>query len=855
MTTSNEIVNSFVGGEFSPSMYGRSDLKLYNNAAKTLTNIRVRPQGGADRRSGTVFCAEAADHTKVSRLITFEESDSQAYIIELSNLKMRFFKDTDQIRETEKSISGITNADPGVVTANSHGYSNGDHVYIHSVAGMTQVNKRRFTVANKTTNTFQLSGVDTSTSEGYGSHSGSAGKAQKIYEITSTYTEAQLFEIQTVQDQGTMYLVHPSHPTKKLTRASDTSWTLASVDFIDGPYLPDDTTGATLTLGGTSGSVSVTASSSTFAATDTTGTNGTGTYDRLIQITDSSNTRYIKITAFTSATVVTGAIQSSTGTFSGTGAFSTFRLGAFSTTTGYPSAAFIAEQRLILAGTTSKSQTYFYSKAGFLEDFTPGTDDDDATSYDIASRRANPVRWVSGIESDVISGTSASEWRRTGKVTPTDAAIRCIGYEGSANVEPIETPEAIVYVHQTKSLIQGLTVKSLGQQIPTFENDNLSYTADHISGGGYKQLAYSHYPYRNILALRNDGDLACCTYDKKAGVQAWSTWTTSGSYESVAVASVDASATTIEQTDRVWTAVKRELDTRASCTITVTDASNIAAGTTITFTTQDGVSTTMTATADDPPSGALFFSLGDGSNNGVADNIAIGTGAAFGINAVDGFSAANPAANVITVIRDVAGGANTTVTSSDPTRIAVTNFTGGTTTKRYIEYEDDSTNTDCAMLYSGSSTTTPGNLWHLLNHTATMKVDGAVVSGQRVSVGNVTLTAAGTAVEAGIEFSHTISTLPMDVPLRKGSTLGTKRRITQAMLLLRDSLGGTVDGDPILFRDSGDSMDSAPDPFTGILQIVPNTAFSRSGEVTITGSQPYNFNLNGLVLIVNLEDR
>ena len=855
MTTSNEIVNSFVGGEFSPSMYGRSDLRLYNNAAKTLTNIRVRPQGGADRRSGTVFCAEVIDHDVQSKLINFEESTAQSYIIELGNLKMRFFKDTDQLREAAKTITGITNANPGVVTSSSHGYSNGDHVWIHSVAGMTQVNNRRFTVANKTTNTFELSGVDTSASEGYGTHSGTAGRAEKIVEIATPYTEAQLEFIQTVQDQGTMYFVHPDHPVKKLTRASDTSWTLATVDFVDGPYLPDDTTGATLTLGGTSGSVSVTASSSTFAATDTTGTNGTGSYDRLIQITDGSNKRYIKITAFTSATVVTGAIQASTGTFSGTGAFSTFRLGAFSSTTGFPAAAFIAEQRLILAGTTSKSQTYFYSKSGFLEDFTPGTDDDDATSYDIASRRANPVRWVSGIESDVISATSASEWRRTGTIKPTDSAIRCIGYEGSAKIEPVETPEAIAYVHQTKSLVQALTVKSLGQQIPTFENTNLSYTADHLSGGGFKQLAYSHYPYRNLLALRNDGKIACCTYDKKQGVTAWSTWETSGNYESVAVASVSASATTIEQTDRVWTSVKRELDTPASCTITVTDASNIAAGTTITFTTQDGVSTTLTATADDPPSGALFFSLGDGTNNGVADNIAIGTGAAFGINAVDGFSAANPAANVITVIRDVAGGANTTVTSSDPTRIAVTNFTGGTTTKRYIEYEDDSTNTDCAMLYSGSSTTSPGGLWHLLNHTATMKVDAAIVAAQRVSMGNVTLTAAGTAVEAGIEFSHTISTLPMDVTLRKGSTLGTKRRITQAMLLLRDSLGGTVEGDPILFRDSGDAMDSAPDPFTGILQIVPNTAFSRSGEVTITGSQPYDFNLNGLVLITNVEDR
>jgi Flp pilus assembly protein TadG len=59
-----------------------------------------------------------------------------------------------------KTITGATKANPVVVTSNGHGYNNGDRVYITGIRGMTQINNRVFTVAGKTTNTFQLSGVD-----------------------------------------------------------------------------------------------------------------------------------------------------------------------------------------------------------------------------------------------------------------------------------------------------------------------------------------------------------------------------------------------------------------------------------------------------------------------------------------------------------------------------------------------------------------------------------------------------------------------------------------------------------------------------------------------------------------------
>lgn len=59
-----------------------------------------------------------------------------------------------------KTITGITAANPPVVTSAAHGYTNGQLVFIDSVGGMTQVNKRLFVVANQSTNTFELKGVD-----------------------------------------------------------------------------------------------------------------------------------------------------------------------------------------------------------------------------------------------------------------------------------------------------------------------------------------------------------------------------------------------------------------------------------------------------------------------------------------------------------------------------------------------------------------------------------------------------------------------------------------------------------------------------------------------------------------------
>jgi hypothetical protein len=62
------------------------------------------------------------------------------------------------------TISGVTQADPAVVTVTGHNFQEGQQVTISSVAGMTQLNGNVYTVRNPGTNDFELYGTDGTTS-------------------------------------------------------------------------------------------------------------------------------------------------------------------------------------------------------------------------------------------------------------------------------------------------------------------------------------------------------------------------------------------------------------------------------------------------------------------------------------------------------------------------------------------------------------------------------------------------------------------------------------------------------------------------------------------------------------------
>lgn len=86
-----------------------------------------------------------------------------------------------------KNITGATRASPVVISSSSHGFQNGDLVYITGVNGMTQLNNKLFTVANRTNHTYALANIDGSNFGTYSS--GGSAQHRMTYRISTCVTE------------------------------------------------------------------------------------------------------------------------------------------------------------------------------------------------------------------------------------------------------------------------------------------------------------------------------------------------------------------------------------------------------------------------------------------------------------------------------------------------------------------------------------------------------------------------------------------------------------------------------------------------------------------------------------------
>lgn len=71
-----------------------------------------------------------------------------------------FFVDCGLTYDSPLTVTGITAANPPVVTIAAHGMSNGDKVRFDEILGMTQLNGNIYKIANKTANTFELTTFD-----------------------------------------------------------------------------------------------------------------------------------------------------------------------------------------------------------------------------------------------------------------------------------------------------------------------------------------------------------------------------------------------------------------------------------------------------------------------------------------------------------------------------------------------------------------------------------------------------------------------------------------------------------------------------------------------------------------------
>jgi len=97
------IQTAFDSGQYSARMDGRVDVEGYRNACKRIENFIVFPQGGAIARSGSKYIANTkADGA--ARLIPFVISTVSAYVVEIGNGYMRFYKNGAQLLDTGSPV-------------------------------------------------------------------------------------------------------------------------------------------------------------------------------------------------------------------------------------------------------------------------------------------------------------------------------------------------------------------------------------------------------------------------------------------------------------------------------------------------------------------------------------------------------------------------------------------------------------------------------------------------------------------------------------------------------------------------------------------------------------------------------
>ena len=475
-------LTNFTGGELSPRLDGRNDLNKYNSGCKTLENMIIYPHGSAARRSGTQFVAEVKDSTKKTRLIAFEFSTVQTYILEFGDQYIRFYKDNGQI----------------------------------------------------------LSG-------------GSA------YEISSPYLEAELFDIKFAQSADTMYICHPNHHPRKLTRSGHTNWTLVDDVIINGPFMDHNVETTTATP-----SHKVVGATTTVTFSATTGINANQGFlstdvGRLLHVKDG----HLKITSVTSTTVVVGIVIKDLGITTPT---TDFALGSFSDTTGYPSCVTFFEQRLVFAATKAQPQAIFFSRSADYENFDDQyhetVADDDAIVYTIASNQVNAIRFLTATRTLII-GTAGGEFAVDGggtgqAITPTNILINKQSNHGAANVDGIAVGNATLFVQRAKRKIRELAYNF---DVDGYVAPDLTILSEHITETGITQMAYQEEPNSIIVCVRTDGQLLGVTYQREQQVTAWHRHIFGGAFgsgnavcESVEVLPTDSSEY------QVWVIVKRTIN-------------------------------------------------------------------------------------------------------------------------------------------------------------------------------------------------------------------------------------------------------------------------------------------------------
>lgn len=388
-------------------------------------------------------------------------------------------------------------------------------------------------------------------------------------ELVTTYLESDIFDIQYAQNNDIMYLVHPDYAPRKLSRTSATAFSLSLVSFVRGPFLDDNTTATTITPSSATGATTLTASANIFDPLHV------GSLWRINK--DATAGAVVKITAYTSPTVVDGTVQAEpdgvAGNIGGVGAYTDWAEGAFSAYRGYPSCVAFHEQRLYYGNTKEEPQKFWGSEIATYDCFTNGYTaagastavvDSDAIAFEVATEQRNAIKWLSSGNKALTIGSQGGTFSATsGETTATIASDNIVvsrdSNYGAAGLMPKRISSFLYYIQRDFIRLRELAYSF---QIDNTVANDMTLLAEHIlkDGGTVVDIDHQQSPNDRIFCVRNDGEIAVLTRNPEQDVMGWCRLVAGtdssgekGEFESVCVIPKQ------QADDQVWVIVKRSI--------------------------------------------------------------------------------------------------------------------------------------------------------------------------------------------------------------------------------------------------------------------------------------------------------
>jgi hypothetical protein len=868
---------SFTAGELDPQMRMRSDLKAFFSGARSLQNASLLVQGGAKRRDGTRY---RADLGAESILHEFSFTEGQDYVLAFQNTKVLIYDSDGTLLQTltgmpwtlaqVKELTLAASADTIIVCHKD--------VPIHRIlrTGATTFTEAAFVFEVDTSGNphnqpyykFTSNTVTMTPGATTGSTTLTCSTAHfKTDDVGSRYRYGTTADATLWKE---VIITAHTELTTNGTFASDASWTkgtgwtiAAGVASCDGTQAGDsdleqanaavNTQEYTVkfTLSGvTAGSISVLLCDGAESAQYDTN----GTYEIFVTAAAGSNLQFRAdvdfvgsiddVTCF-SADIANIDVEE---TLAATTAQVHWDEQTFSTRRGYPRAVCFHDQRLCLAGSTSRPDGFWASQTGGFFNFDP----DDATAEDAidATVSADQVAEIRHLVSsrNIQLFTNGGELyipvSAGNPLTPGNVQfLPQTPFGCEQKVNPIKFDGATLFLQKTGTVIREFIFNDIEQ---AHTSNAVSPTSNHLLKTVVDSavlLGTDTRPEQYAFFVNSDGTAAVFHSVRNEELAGWVPW------DSLGESGADKFLSFTQAGTKLFCATERTVNAGTVYWLEEFDP-DLTLDAASKFDTSTELSTNGTFASDASWTKGTGWTIAsgvascDGSAGGDTDLEQTSAAVSTTVYRVQ-FTLSNVTAGTITPrVTDGAGSSE----SADGTYVQfITASTGSNLQFRadsdFVGDLDDVTVTEVALAFTAA-------------HLDTIAVEG-VTNSARQFMKSVTTDGSGVATfdeyvnnaHVGLDYTFDIETMPPDAVKGSGTLMGVKKKIGRVVVSVIDTRSLNVGGNELVLTGVDDDFSLTPSLVENDYEFFL-TGWCIDPTVVITQTYPLHATVRGLYMEV-----